>query len=412
MNIFVITFSQLKQLVLTISILIFLGSCTSHKNISKITLSIDDSFTNEEQWCYISGFKSWVSGNESWIFDSVQIAKGQKKVKMKVIHPCETDFYLTFSKSGPTDANFVLESNSRILMQIIPMNNNNNEGSLLLSGKGSNAHNEEENFRKHIIKPLRKKIENSNRKDSIEYYSNLLALNGIEYVKNTKHPCNAYSNFLGLRTSHSSYVEKYITISDLKQYIVNKFPEICYIQELNEEEHLPPSKESQFYSQKIEHLLKTKNNKFKQSTNIGSKINLEFYDSQNNLISLDQIKKEYILVDFWASWCKPCQKEVPYLKKALSKYGDRLCIYAVSIDKYFDIWQNAILRDSTQNFIHVLGSDQQGLPNKQIQGLGIKSFPSNLLLNNKLEIIAKDLRGKKIIETLDSIIAGSESKTY
>lgn len=402
MNYIASTLSRIKLSTLAIAILASLCNCGSHKNLSKITLIIDDSFTKEEQWCYITGYKSWVSGYEKWIFDSVKIDKGQKKAKMKIKHPFEESFNITFSKCGPTSKGFTLERNSRVSLQVIPVINND-DGTIRLSGKGSDAYNEDQNFRDSIINPLIEKIENCSTDDSIDYYSNLLALSSIRHIKSTTHPDNAYGNFLALQMGYSSYAQKHINLSELKEFIQKKFPDIPYIQFIGKGDG-SPSKESEMHSRRIEQIFQKRAEVFKQDTAIGNKIELSFYDAKNNLISLNQIKEEYILIDIWASWCKPCQKEIPYLKEAWKKYKDKLCIYAVSIDRRFNAWQNAIRRDSTECFTHVLGSDRQGLPNKKIQGLGVKSIPANFLLNNKRQIIAKDLRGKKLIETLDSLI--------
>ena len=123
------------------------------------------------------------------------------------------------------------------------------------------------------------------------------------------------------------------------------------------------------------------------------------------MVSADELPQEYVLVDIWASWCKPCQKEVPYLRAAQEKYGDRLAIYAVSIDRFPNRWKAAIERDNTQSFIHTMGAASDGFPNERIKGMGIKSIPANFLLDKDRRIVAKDLRGERLMQVLDSLMS-------
>lgn len=118
---------------------------------------------------------------------------------------------------------------------------------------------------------------------------------------------------------------------------------------------------------------------------------------------LDTIQSKYILVDFWASWCAPCRKEIPFIKEAKAKYADRLTVYAVTLDANRSKWQKAIAEDGTGNFIHVVGVSEQNNFNKQLKELGINAIPRNFLLDKEHRIIAKDLRGKELIQFLDKL---------
>ena len=46
---------------------------------------------------------------------------------------------------------------------------------------------------------------------------------------------------------------------------------------------------------------------------------IEFFNSKKNKVSLDSYKKNLIMINFWATWCTPCKKEMPHLNKLLSK---------------------------------------------------------------------------------------------
>ena len=95
-------------------------------------------------------------------------------------------------------------------------------------------------------------------------------------------------------------------------------------------------------------------------------------------------RAEYMLVDFWASWCGPCRRSMPGLKQLLAKYGDRLIIVGVSVDKEEKAWLQAI--------------DELELTWPQIRDVdgvgadlyGITAIPHTVLIANDGTIIARN----------------------
>lgn len=66
-------------------------------------------------------------------------------------------------------------------------------------------------------------------------------------------------------------------------------------------------------------------------------------DTSSQEIDFSQLSGKFILVDFWASWCEPCRKEIPFLKQLYAKFNKKgFNIVSVSLDDDLDKWKAAI----------------------------------------------------------------------
>ena len=143
-------------------------------------------------------------------------------------------------------------------------------------------------------------------------------------------------------------------------------------------------------------------------TNIGDKAPMLSYNNPNGeQMSLSDIKNKLILIDFWASWCGPCRRENPNLVDAYKKYnktkfkeGNGFEIYSLSLDKKQEAWVKAINQDQLFWEYHV--SDLGGWQSAGSQKYGISSIPSNVIINGKGIIIAKNLKGQALHRFLES----------
>ncbi len=116
---------------------------------------------------------------------------------------------------------------------------------------------------------------------------------------------------------------------------------------------------------------------------------------------LNSLRGKYVLVDFWASWCKPCRAENPFVVKAYNKYKtENFEIVGVSLDADKKSWENAVEKDQLP-WIHV--SDLKYWKNEVAVQYGVNSVPANILVNPEGIIIAKNLRGEALTNRLSEI---------
>lgn len=125
-------------------------------------------------------------------------------------------------------------------------------------------------------------------------------------------------------------------------------------------------------------------------------------DTAGNELALSSLRGKYVLIDFWASWCGPCRRENPRVKKAYEQFHDKgFDIYAVSLDfpGQKAKWVEAIKKDDLP-WHHV--SALQGWKDPIAKTYNISGIPSPFLIDPEGKILEKgdNLREEKLVETL------------
>ena len=112
-------------------------------------------------------------------------------------------------------------------------------------------------------------------------------------------------------------------------------------------------------------------------------------------------KGNYVLVDFWASWCGPCRQEMPNVVVNYEKYHAKgFEIVGVSFDQNKEPWVKAV---QTMGLRWPQMSDLKGWQCAASDLYGIRSIPASVLIDPQGTIIALDLRGKALGKKLKEI---------
>ncbi|MEX2597720.1 MAG: TlpA disulfide reductase family protein [Salibacteraceae bacterium] len=118
-------------------------------------------------------------------------------------------------------------------------------------------------------------------------------------------------------------------------------------------------------------------------------------------LKLSDLRGQYVLVDFWASWCGPCRRENPNVVRVYEKYHDKgFEILGVSLDKNSKAWLQAIEQDGLK-WKHI--SDLKYWKSEVVPEYQIQGIPLTYLIDPEGKIVAKNLRGSALEEKLAEI---------
>jgi peroxiredoxin len=119
-------------------------------------------------------------------------------------------------------------------------------------------------------------------------------------------------------------------------------------------------------------------------------------------MSLSDLRGKVVLIDFWASWCKPCRAENPRVVQMYNQYKDQgFEIFGVSLDRTKDAWVTAIEKDGLE-WPHV--SDLKFWQSAAAQAYGVSAIPHTVLLDRNGKIVAEKLRGPALEAKVASLL--------
>jgi peroxiredoxin len=123
---------------------------------------------------------------------------------------------------------------------------------------------------------------------------------------------------------------------------------------------------------------------------------------KGDTVKLSALKGKVVLLDFWASWCKPCRASNKELVKIYAKLKNKgFEIFAVSLDEEKAAWKKAVATDKI-TWIQV--NDMGGFDAKIAQQWDLFAIPTSFLIDKDGTLIAMDLTGKQLEKALKSLI--------
>lgn len=168
-----------------------------------------------------------------------------------------------------------------------------------------------------------------------------------------------------------------------------------------------------FYIYEKKAIDKTNRDKFNQSiespiADISNIDSFKLPDIHGNIIPMSVYKGKVVLVDFWASWCRPCRSENPNLVKLYTEFKDQTFehgngfeILSISIDVNKESWLAAINTDQLQWKGHI--SDLQGWESTIVESYEVEFIPQNFLYDGNGKLLKVNMKPAELTSYLKSI---------
>lgn len=140
-----------------------------------------------------------------------------------------------------------------------------------------------------------------------------------------------------------------------------------------------------------------------QTANIADpRLQVKLPTVKGDSVSLASLKGKVLLLDFWASWCMPCRAANKNLVKLYAKYKSQgFEIYSISVDDNKKDWEKAIAKDKI-TWLQV--NDAQSWGAQSAIRWNISQLPTTFLINKKGDVVAIDLEGKELEQSIQQLL--------
>jgi peroxiredoxin len=370
---------MLKYLLNSLLLFIIVSAQAQSDFVFNISGNFSTDYIPKEKKIFIS--KVDYDYQDEGVIDSLTISETGSFKKSISIN--EADIF-SVSYSGKTQFLIAVDYPQELINLQISASNYSVTGS-----KGSILLQEYENFRKtsfaKIVSPVNQKISKADEEKDKKLMEKL----NREYVISYSYHRSELTDFV--RKNMMNSVASYAAVLRFNPDEDITFMDSLY---LNINTLYPKSKVIQKLKSKIE--------RFKNVA-LGAKApDINLPDNSKKNISLYSLQADYILIDFWASWCIPCRQESATLVKNYANYKNKgFEIFSVSLDTEFDKWNHAIVKDG---YLWANVSDLKAWKSAAAFSYNVTAIPANFLVDKQGKIIAKNLRGTALEEKLAELL--------
>jgi thiol-disulfide isomerase/thioredoxin len=136
---------------------------------------------------------------------------------------------------------------------------------------------------------------------------------------------------------------------------------------------------------------------------IGKPVDLQFTAVDGSAVDVRALRGNIVLVDFWASWCPDCIREMPAVRQTYQKYKDKgFTVIGISLDKDEQALSNFVAKKLIpwpQYF------DGQGWENKYATKYGVRAIPEMWLINQRGEVVSTDISTEQLDQRIQQLIS-------
>ena len=160
---------------------------------------------------------------------------------------------------------------------------------------------------------------------------------------------------------------------------------------------MTPALSQSFYVEQLNDLIRRK-----EQVEVGQVApEISLPDPEGNMVSLSSLRGQYVLLDFWASWCPDCRREIPEVVRAYQQLKDKnFTIYSVSLDRARDPWVKAIEQYGL-DWTHV--SELKYWQSEVVERYAIRWIPAYFLLDPEGRILIVSLDSEGLVKGLQSV---------
>lgn len=139
---------------------------------------------------------------------------------------------------------------------------------------------------------------------------------------------------------------------------------------------------------------------------IGQPMDLQFTAVDGSSVDLRALRGNIVLVDFWASWCPDCIREMPAIRQSYQKYRDKgFAVVGISLDKDAQALSNFVARKLIpwpQYF------DGKGWGNEFATKYGVRAIPEMWLINQRGEVVSTNVSPEQLEQRIAQLLSSRE----